>query len=236
MSREVASATATETLSVLIVDDHALIAQGVAVALEAENVRVEITTGPSSEDVLEIAERLRPDVVLLDLQLEGQIGSGLPLIRPLRDLGAAVLVVTGVTDRMEHAACLEEGAVGIASKSEPFDELVAKVLRAADDEPAITPADRFAMLDELQEYRSRQRERLEPFERLTPKESAVLRELMNGLQAEAIAERHYVSIATVRSQIRAILQKLEVNSQLAAVALARTVEWAHSEANTSIDR
>ncbi len=60
---------------------------------------------------------------------------------------------------------------------------------------------------------------------LTPREQEVLRDLMDGRSAEAIARASYVSLATVRSQIRAVLQKLAVNSQLAAVAKARQAGW-----------
>lgn len=214
-----------QALRILIVDDHALIAQGVAVALEAEGVEVAVSTGPTSGDVLRAARSMHPDVVLLDLQLEGQIGSGLSLIDPLRAQGAQVLVLTGVTDRLRLAECLERGAVGIMSKSDPFDELVSQVLAAGTGEAVTPEAERIAMVQELRIRRAEQRERVEPLQRLTPRESAVLGELMTGKQAEAIATGNYVSIATVRSQIRSILQKLDVNSQLSAVAMARELGW-----------
>jgi DNA-binding CsgD family transcriptional regulator len=60
---------------------------------------------------------------------------------------------------------------------------------------------------------------------LTGREKVVLAELMNGNRAETIAANGCVSISTVRSQIKSILQKLGVNSQLAAVALARQAGW-----------
>ena len=212
-------------LRVLIVDDHALIAQGVAIALEGEGMVATVSTGPTIDDVVSAAEALRPDVVLLDLQLNGQIGSGLRLVKPLSKLGSAVVVLTGVTDEAALAECLEQGAYGLARKSEPFDQLVNKVIAAANGE-TVTPAhERFALLDNLRVERRRQRERFEPFQRLTAREAEVLDRLMRGMQAEAIARDFYVSVATVRSQIRSVLSKLDVNSQLAAVALASDAEW-----------
>ncbi len=71
--------------------------------------------------------------------------------------------------------------------------------------------------------------RLELFARLTEREQFVLSELMEGHGAEDIAKAAFVSISTVRSQIKAILQKLGVNSQLAAVAMARRAGWALEE-------
>jgi len=80
----------------------------------------------------------------------------------------------------------------------------------------------------MREHREQERERLAPFTRLTSREADVLHDLMQGLSADDIAATRYVSIATVRSHIRAILQKLHVNSQLAAVALAVQSGWSHT--------
>ena len=71
----------------------------------------------------------------------------------------------------------------------------------------------------------RRQERLELFDALTEREQVVLAELIEGHCAEDIAKAAFVSISTVRSQIKAILQKLGVSSQLAAVAMARRAGW-----------
>ena len=71
----------------------------------------------------------------------------------------------------------------------------------------------------------RQGPRLQLFDILTEREQVVLAELMEGHCAEEIANAAFVSISTVRSQIKAILHKLGVNSQLAAVAMARRAGW-----------
>lgn len=212
-------------MRVLIVDDHEMIAEGIAVALGAAGVQTEVTSGPTSEDVVALARSHQPDVVLLDLQIGGEIGSGLSLIEPLKALGARVLVVTGVTDRAALGECIEAGAVGVTSKSEGFDALVDKILRAATGESVMTRHDEYALIDEARRRRETDRVRLEPFDELTPREQTVLWGLMEGKQADALAEESYVSISTIRTQIRAILRKLEVNSQLAAVAMAREAEW-----------
>ena len=222
-----------EVSRALIIEDHALIAHGLAIALQAEGLRTRITTGPTTDDVLDEARAFRPDVVLLDLQLEGEIGSGVPLIGPLVALDAAVVVVTGVRDRVALGECLEAGAAALVSKSDPFDQLVDLVLRVARG-GQIRHKDQDAILDALQIHRKRAREQSAPFERLTPKESYVLGRLIDGLRAEAIAEASFVSITTVRSQIRSILQKLGVSSQLAAVAMARDADWSPVAASSAV--
>ena len=81
------------------------------------------------------------------------------------------------------------------------------------------------MLDELRIERASVRKSLSPFERLTTRESPVLSALIDGLSGEEIAEAHFVALTTVRSQIRSLLQKLGVRSQLAAVAHANRAGW-----------
>lgn len=211
--------------TVLIVDDHELLAQSLLYALRAEGLEVEAISPATTEEILKAAEEVRPTVILLDLDLGGEIGASLPLIPPLEALGAQVMMVTGVTDRVRLAECLEAGATGLINKSTPFDQLVASVREVAELGTLVPPEQRHELLTELGRQRALDRERLEPFERLTSREQQVLGGLMEGKSAEKIAEDAFVSLATVRSQIRAILLKLDVNSQLRAVALARKNGW-----------
>ena len=81
------------------------------------------------------------------------------------------------------------------------------------------------MLDELRIERAGQRTTLSRFERLTAREREVLAALVDGLSPEEMAAAQYVALTTVRSQIRAVLQKLGVHSQLAAVACANRAGW-----------
>jgi DNA-binding NarL/FixJ family response regulator len=213
------------TARVLIVEDHALVAIGLQLALAARGWEVETTDGPAVADVIEHAGRFRPQCVLLDIGLGEGVGSGVDLIAPLRDLGAQVVMLTAESRRIVLASCLEEGAAGWIGK----DAFLDQVVRTLDDVLAGTPlvgcAVREAMLDELRIERAGQRKALTPFERLTAREREVLAALVDGLSAEEISEQRFVALTTVRSQIRAVLQKLGVRSQLAAVAQANRVGW-----------
>jgi DNA-binding NarL/FixJ family response regulator len=216
-------------LRVLLVEDHQLLAGTLALALRAEGLEVKTAAGPSSEAVVDLARGLAPVLVLLDLDLGPPLGNGLDLIRPLIDAGARVVVVTGVTDRARLGRCLEAGASGVISKATEFERLVEAVRGAAEGRPILREDERHALLAESRARRRADEERLGPFRTLSPREQAVLAGLLAGESAEAIAHRSYVSLATVRSQIRAILLKLGVNSQLAAVAMAREAGWSPDE-------
>ena len=163
-------------------------------------------------------------MVLLDLAL-GDVGSGLSIIGPLRDLPARVVVLSGLDDRMVLAACVEAGAVGLVSKAVDVDTVLDHVLRAARGESTIARTEREVLLFELRRQRAHCDDQLAPITRLTPRERGVLGALMQGLAAETIAGRAHLSLATVRSHIQSILMKLDVSSQLAAVALAHRVGW-----------
>ncbi len=179
----------------------------------------------TADAILDAAKRLEPTVVLLDLELGGEVGSSVPLIGPLHELGAQVVMVTGITDRTRLAECLEAGATGLINKSTSFDQLVESVKEVTELGTLVSVGQRDALLAELRRQRLEDRRRREPFERLTAREREVLAGLMEGKSAETIARDSYVSLATVRSQIRSVLLKLDVNSQLSAVALARRHGW-----------
>ena len=213
------------TLCALIVDDHGVLADGLAMALQAEGLPATVHVPTSADGILAAVANERPHLVLLDLDLGLERGSGVDIVEPLRALGARVLVLTGSSDRLMHARCLEAGAVGVASKAEPFDQLLDAIRRATRGEPAMGRRRREELLDELRRARAAHAERLAPFERLTPKEASVLLALAEGRSAEAIARASYVSLPTVRTQIRGILVKLGVSSQLAAVGMAIERGW-----------
>jgi two-component system nitrate/nitrite response regulator NarL len=213
---------------VLLVEDHQLLAQSLSYALAAEGFRVDIAELACAGSIRECAERLAPNIVLLDLDLGAKIGDGRELIRPLCDGGAQVLVVSGSTDRARLAHCLELGAAGVLSKTMPYERLVQAVVDLAAGRAPMTEAERCDLLSQARRSRQTSRELAAPFQELTARESQVLAAMMEGKSCETIAQAWFVSLATVRTQIRAVLTKLEVGSQLAAVALAFRAGWSGS--------
>jgi two-component system nitrate/nitrite response regulator NarL len=209
---------------IAIVEDHELLADSLAFALGRGGFDAVVVPPTTAREVLRRIFELGPQVVLLDVHL-GEFGSGVALIEPLRALNIDVICITGEDSRPVWGECIEAGASAVLSKASPFDELVTRISAAVAGEAAMSRGEREALLYAVREYRIEEQVRLEPFHRLTVRECEVLHELMAGVSADAIAERGYVSLTTVRSHIRAILLKLGVNSQLAAVAMAVRVNW-----------
>jgi DNA-binding NarL/FixJ family response regulator len=210
---------------VLLIDDHALLAQSLSLALRAGGVDVVRCAALDHDGILRAAGESGPDVVLLDLDLGEERGTSLPTIPALVESGMRVVMMTGVTDEVRLAECVEAGAIGIIDKSQPFEELLDAVHRVVRRGELLDHHERQELLAALRQHRAADRERLEVFARLTPREAEVLAALMDGKSAEQIATETYVAITTVRTHIRSTLSKLGVNSQLAAVALARRAGW-----------
>lgn len=209
----------SDVAPVLIVDDHELVRSAVADALTACGLHVE-AIGPA---------HLRPrlgspapagGLVLLDLDLGGGL-DGAGLVPALRRAGWRVLVVTGSLDESRIATAITSGAVGWVSKTAPMQELVGQVVRAAEGRTLLDDAERRRLGGIATAARRDGDDLAQRWGRLTPREREVAGCLATGMRPTAIAEQFVVSVGTVRTQIRSILAKLEVRSQLEAAALAR---------------
>jgi Response regulator containing a CheY-like receiver domain and an HTH DNA-binding domain len=211
--------------TVVIVEDHSLLAEALVSGLRSADIHADVVSGASADDIVKQTAELSPDVVLIDLMLRDDVALSFSLVAPLVSLGTSVLVLTGDTNPSLLGAYIEAGAWGIVSKSDSFSMVLDKVVRAGRRQAMLHEDEREALLLSLSLWRAVERDRLACFERLTERERVVLSALMDGASAEDIARASLVSLTTVRSQIRAILQKLEVRSQIAAVAAAHRAGW-----------
>lgn len=209
---------------IAVLDDHQLLRASLAAALEAEGYEVVAPALTEVGEVADILDKMRPAVALLDLDL-GPFGSGEELLPTLQELGARVLIVSGQRDAVV-GRCLEAGAHGSVSKTASIDELLEAVMKTAAGEPVLSVQERERLLDAWRAQRNAVSEALAPFQSLTKREADVLCGLIAGKSVERIASEFYVSVATVRTQVRAVLMKLGVNSQLEAVAKANRAGWA----------
>ncbi|HEX9854710.1 MAG TPA: response regulator transcription factor [Acidimicrobiia bacterium] len=210
--------------SVLVVEDHGLVAGLLVDGLRAAGFDAVAVFGNSLESVRAAMYDVRPEICLLDFDL-GTLGSALPLITTGVEVGARVVMLSAHEDDRTVAECIEAGAVGFLSKDIPVPQLVG-ALRSLDKvRSLVSEPERFELLAMLRQSRSAETARLSPFQRLTKRESEVLAAICEGGSAAEIAEAWVVSVATVRTHIRAILTKLGVKSQVEAIAMARKAGW-----------
>lgn len=204
---------------ILIVEDHAMLAEALALGLSARGYGCRVVWLDSFAGVLSQVAEAGACLVLLDLDLGGI--DGIDLLPGLRALGAQVLVVTGYPDECRLAACLALGAVGWVSKTEPFECLLEAAELALSGQPMVAAGKREELVELGWAALALEREGKRCMASLTAREQEVLAALAAGKNAETVAGELCVSLTTVRTHIRAVLTKLGVSSQLAAVAKAR---------------
>jgi DNA-binding NarL/FixJ family response regulator len=215
-------------LRILIVEDHMLFAESLELVLSVEGYDVRRILVPDNSGspgtLLSSLVRLRPRIVLLDLDL-GRFGDGVRLIAPLAKAGINVVVVTASSDRGRWGEAIRYGARTVLSKAQPLSGILSTVRRINEGLPVMTHEEREELLRTWHQQRSEIQELLTRLSLLTARESQVLGRLMQGRTVHDIAALSVVSEATVRTQVKSILAKLEVSSQLAAVGLAHQVGW-----------
>ena len=213
---------------IAIVEDHALFAEALDVALTLEGHDVqrvavdEQTTAPGA--LLATCLRVRPRVVLLDLDL-GPTGNGVRLVRPLTRSGVAVVVVTASIDRARWGECLWHGARTVLPKSAPLNTILATIRMIGEGKAVMSREERDQLVAAFHQDKQRVQEIRARLDTLTTREREVLAHLMEGRPVREIARTSFVSEATVRTQVKSILAKLEVTSQLAAVGAALKASW-----------
>lgn len=220
---------------VLLVDDHRLLTTALSGLLSERGAHVR-TVGP--EDVVDVAGTCHRPVVLLDLDLgrspDGSPCRGEDLVAPLVRAGARVCVLTASEQAWRWGLCLALGAADVVAKTEDLDALIRSVAQLAAGGSSLSRERSAQLLQEAHEHRCRVDRELAPFRLLTPRESEVLRELCRGLTVAEIAAQAVLSEWTVRTQVKSLLGKLGVRTQLAAVAMARSSGWL-DPSTTSVD-
>jgi DNA-binding NarL/FixJ family response regulator len=205
---------------VLIADDHRSFAEAIALRLAAEADFVVVGTVGTVEAAEEAATSLRPDVLLLDVEL-GR-GDGIGLARRLRDtLQATKVVIVTFRDDIDTAsAAVRAGVSGFMAKDATPDELVQAVRNVARGERWIQPRLLGPVLDELSRHPGSLTQDQHKLAKLSDRERVVLHCLVRGMDRASIARELFLSTNTVRTHTRNLLAKLDVHSSLEAVAVA----------------
>ncbi|GAA3818612.1 response regulator transcription factor [Nocardioides panacisoli] len=223
-----AASSTTVDRRIAVVDDHQLLAESLGMALSVHGYdvrRIPVpATGGAPGALVAAVQRIRPRVVLLDLDLGG-FGDGGRLLGPLSRSGIRVVVLTGSIDPPRWGAALASGASTVVAKSRALNEVISIVRRANEGLSVMDGRERDDLIAAWHDRLARQDADEDRLARLTPRESEVLAALMDGRSVRDIAAASVVSTATVRTQVKSILAKLDVSSQLAAVSLAHRCHW-----------
>jgi DNA-binding NarL/FixJ family response regulator len=207
--------------TVLIVDDQALVRVGLRKILESEPETEVVGEAVDGEDAVSAAQRLRPDVVLMDIRMP--VLDGIEATRRIvaAQPGARVLILTtfGLDGYVYDA--LRAGASGFMLKDAPPEEIAAAVRIVASGDALLAPAVTRTVIEEF----ARREPAAAPappraLEELTPREREVLDLLARGLSNPEICARLVISEATAKTHVARILQKLGLRDRIQAVIYA----------------
>ena len=196
-------------ITCLIVDDHEVVREGLRLSLSrAPHIRV-VGEASDGATAVTLAERRKPDVVIMDVRMPGMDGLEATKLLTQRVPDVAVLIFTAYSERSLLGRGLESGAKGYVLKEAPHQTLVRAIEKVAQGEGYIDPALMPAFLT------GKGREDL-----LTGREREILQLLADGMSNADVAERLFISQETVKSHVRHILGKLEADTRTHAVAIA----------------
>lgn len=199
------------TTSVLIVDDHELIRQGLRRAFERQPDFEVVGEAESVAEATRLIGMLSPDVVIFDVRLPD--GSGIDAARKAREanpnMGLVILTMYAGDDHL--FAALEAGASAFVPKNAPVDEVVAAARHAASSPGSFSAAD---LADAM-------RMRMEPQgPQLSPREAEVLARLADGLSVAQISRQLYISESTTKTHISKLYDKLGAANRAQALMTA----------------
>jgi NarL family two-component system response regulator LiaR len=216
----------TQSITVLIVDDHAVVRGGVRGYLETQPDISIAGEAASGEEAVRLAADQVPDVVLMDLVMPGM--DGVEATRRVRQVSprSQVVVLTSYHDDVHIFPAIKAGALSYLLKDVGPEELAEAVRAAARGEAMLHP---HVATRVMQQLRGSRREVPNPFAELTDRELEVLRLVAEGLSNAQIAERLVLSEKTVKGYVSNILSKLYLADRTQAAVFAWREGMMHSE-------
>jgi len=203
-----------EPTRVLIVEDHRVVAEGLAALINDQGDMKVVGNVGTVADCVPAAAELNPDIVLVDFRLpDGSGPDAAAAIRSIRPAAKMIFLTREDTDAARFAA-VQAGASAFLHKSRAAAELVAAIREVARGKMLITPRTIATLLSKRRSIEAQ-------LERLTPREKEVLRLMAEGIPSRSIAEELGISYTTVRTHIRSLGNKLAVHSKLEAIVKAR---------------
>ena len=210
-------------IRLLIIDDHEMVREGLKAMLVSEPDFAIVGDASNAEQALELVERLRPDVILLDIRLPGV--SGIEVCRTVTERypETAVIILTTFTDESLIAQCIQAGARGFIVKDIERSDLKRSIRAVARGEAAIDTKAAAVVLKQLRRV-PRVNSEVSP-DPLSSQQLVILRLVAQGLSSREIATQLYLSENTVKGYVQEILHRLSVKNRTEAVMVAVKQGW-----------
>jgi two-component system, NarL family, response regulator NreC len=209
----------TGKTKVLICDDHQLFRDGIKALLGAENGIEVVAEARNGREAVETALRVRPDAVLMDMEMPEL--NGLEATRRIREADGAihVLILTMYAEEDLVAQCIQAGATGYVLKDVPVSQLVYAIQAVSRGGRYMSPEALKGMVDHYAEGSPRAESR---YDLLTAREREILKLLAEGLSAKQVAAHLDLAVKTVDVHKTNLMRKLDVHDR------AELIKWAIS--------
>lgn len=206
------------TIKVLLVDDHKIVRQGVRAFLQTLSDIAVVGEAEAGAAAVEAVAHLAPDVVLMDLEMPGEL-DGIAATRQIRKARpeTQVIVVTSHHQDEYIFPAVRAGAISYLLKDVEPDELATAIRKAAQGEAVLDSRVASRLVQELQGIR---REQVNPFTELSEREFDVLRLIAAGRSNAEIAETLVIGESTVKTHISNLLKKLHLDDRTQAAVYA----------------
>ena len=207
-------------IRVLVVDDHDLFRTGMSSLLSSQPDIEVVAQASGGRMGVRLASELRPEVVLMDLQMPDLGGHHATREILDRDPSTRVVVLTVLSDDADVVSALEAGACGFLAKDTPIEDLIVAVRAAAQGAAWLSPRAAEVVLARLRRTEQEPPSELEPEVELSARELEVLRLIARGLENAQIAETLNISPRTAKNHVSNILAKLDLPSRVQAAIYA----------------
>jgi two-component system, NarL family, response regulator LiaR len=208
-------ATVIIMISVLLIDDHEMVRMGVATYLSTQPDMTVIGEAESGEKGIELALQLRPDIILMDLVMDGIDG-----IEATKEIikqwpTAKIIVVTSFLDDEKLYPVIEAGATSYLLKTSRASDIAEAIRATFRGESVLEPKVTGKMMN-----RMRTKKTILPHEELTDREREILLLMTEGKSNQEIADELFIALKTVKTHVSNILSKLDVSDRTQAVIYA----------------
>jgi len=200
-------------IKLLVVDDHSIVREGLCSILRVEPDFQVVGEAGDGAEALRLVARTHPDVVLLDLKMPGAPGTEVCRSIMERYPETAIIILTAFLDSDMIYRCIQAGAKGYVVKDVERADLKRKIRAAARGEGVLDEKAASPVLERLRKGTAA------PVQ-LTEREVTILKSIAEGLTNKEIGQQLYLSEATVKDQLRKIMDKFGVEHRISAVIAA----------------
>lgn len=211
----IAEIKALPAVNVLLVDDHAIVREGLRALLDdAEGMRI-VGEAANGDEAVELAGKLQPDLILMDLKMPGLPAPDAIRVIRSRHPGIQILVLTSYAEDRQVQEVMSAGALGYVLKDVAKAELLRAMGTVARGQPWLHAQAQRSLIN-----RMRRPAEVDPFKLLTERERSVLKLLAQGMSNRDIGRSLHLTEGTVKGYVSNILSKLRLEDRTQAALLA----------------